>query len=172
MRHAKEIAKQVHRTRAAAVVEKDPACRWVADKPEILYELGRIPSDHALLVIARRLCAGQPTIDEALELIRQHRQFNQLADNIVQVVNEFCRRKPTTTHSEILRALEAAGMMLARVGEPAEPGQHQFLRKIDPLGQVCSPASAGGYAPHKPTDPWMISSSVGSTYRAAGPRGI
>ncbi|MEE9296358.1 MAG: hypothetical protein V3W34_15545 [Phycisphaerae bacterium] len=164
MRHAKEIARQVHRTRAAAVVEKDLACRWVADKPEILDELGRIPSDHALLVIARRLCAGQPTVDKALELIRQHRQFDQLADNIIEVVNEFCRRKPTTTHSEILRALEAAGMMLARVREPGgEPGQHQFLRKIDALGQGNSPAFAGGYAPHKHSDPWMMSSSVGST---------
>lgn len=138
VKYAKEITRQVHRARAALVVEKEPGCQWLVDKTEILEALGRIQSDRALLVIARRLCTLRPVVDEAIDMIRQHRQFDQLADEIILVVNGYCRQKPATTRSEIQRALEAASVTLVRMGESDEPGQHQFLRK--PISQVV-PAS-------------------------------
>lgn len=130
MRNAKGIAKQVHRTRALAVLEEDASCRWLANKPEILDELGRIDSDHALLVIAKRLCELKPTIAQAIEMIRRHREFDQLADEVVHVVNDYRRRHPATTRHEVLRALETAAIMLGRVVDPTAPGRHQFLRNL------------------------------------------
>ena len=141
MRYEKAIAKQVHRTRAATVVQKDPSCGWVAHRPEILDELGRIPCDYALLDLAKRLCTLRPTTDEAVELIRQHRQFDKLADAIVHTVNDYCKSKPETTRSDILRALDQAGGTLSKINVSGEPGRHQFLRqKIDSPSQVAAAA--------------------------------
>ncbi len=129
MRHASTITKQVHRTRATAVLDADPCCRWLANKREILDELGRIDSDYAMLVIAKRICQLKPSTAEAVGMIRRHREFDRLADEVVAVVNQYCKRNPSTTRSEILRALETAGMLAGRALEPAEPGRYQFLRK-------------------------------------------
>lgn len=128
MRETKEIAKQVHRQRALAVLGPDPTARWLAQRPEVLDELGRIDCDYALLVIAKRIAELKPATSAAIEMIRRHREFNQLADEIIHVVEDYCKRHPSTSRSEILRAIESAGVMLGRVGAE-EVGRHQFLRR-------------------------------------------
>ena len=127
MRNAKEIAKHVHRTRALNVLGNDPIGRWLANQPYLLDELGRIASDHALLTIARRLDGLRPETDEAIEMIRRHREFDQLADEIVHVVEDYCQRHPTTQRQDILRAIGSASLMLGEHYEAADSGRHQFL---------------------------------------------
>jgi len=126
----KQITRQVHRRRALAVLGADPQFRWLANKPEILDELGRIESDYALQVIAQRLCELKPHTHEAIEMIGRHREFNQLADEIVHVVNDYIKRNPTTSRSDIIRALETAGLLLGSVDGMSKPGRHQFLQKV------------------------------------------
>ena len=132
MRDARRIAQQVHRTRGAKVIAADPACRWLAGKNEILDELGRIDNDYALLTIAKRVVELKPSTPEAVDMIRRHREFDQLADEIVHTVNDYSKRHPATTRHDILHALESAAMMLGKVLEPEDVGRHQFLRKPVP----------------------------------------
>lgn len=145
VKHAKGITRQVHRARAALVVEKERSCEWLVDKADIMEALGKIPSDYALLAMAKHLCEMKPNAAEAIELIRKHRRFDQLTDEIVRVVNGYCRKKPSTTSNQIEQAMEAASATLARISEPedpsqvdelGEPGQHQFLRQpVSPVSE-------------------------------------
>ena len=129
MRSTKTITTQVHRKRAAAILTKDSAWRWLASKSEILDELGRIDSDHVLLAIGKRLSKTKPSTGDAIDMIRHHREHDQLADEIVHAVKEFMRRHPSTARSEVRDALESAGVMLCSVEPASVAGQHQFLRK-------------------------------------------
>lgn len=129
MRTTKAITTQVHRKRATAVLTKDTAWRWLASKSEILDELGRIDSDHVLLAIAQRLSASKPSTGEAIDIIRQHREHDQLADEIVHAVTAFMKRRPATTRGDVRTALESAAVMLCSVEPASVAGQHQFLRK-------------------------------------------
>ena len=74
MRNENQIARQVHRRRALALIGGHPEFRWLTNKPEILDELGRIDADHALLVMAKRLCDLKPHTTEAIEMIRPLRR--------------------------------------------------------------------------------------------------
>ena len=130
MRSTKTITTQVHRKRATAVLTKDTAWRWLASKSEILDELGRIDSDHVLLAIAQRLSEVKPSTGEAINIIRHHREHDQLADEIVHAVKEFMKRRPSTARSEVRAALESAGVLLCSVEPASVAGQHQFLRKM------------------------------------------
>ncbi len=112
-----------------ALVGSHPEFRWLTTKPEILDELGRIDADHALLVMAKRLCDLKPHTNEAIEMIARHREFNQLADEVIHVVNDYFRRHPTTSRAEVLRALETAALLLGTFDEASKPGRHQFLQK-------------------------------------------
>ncbi len=129
MRQTKTIARQVHRQRAASLLSKLPTCKWVIHNSDVLDELGRIESDHALIEIAKRICQIKPSTIEAIEMVRRHREFDQLADELVHLVNDYRKRHPSTTRHEVLRALETAGMMLGKSTEVGEPGSHQFLRR-------------------------------------------
>ncbi|NOS99707.1 MAG: hypothetical protein HOP29_03680 [Phycisphaerales bacterium] len=126
---ANEIARHVHRKRAAAVLGKRAEYQWLVDRAEILDELGRIDTDYALLVAAKRLCELKPPTTEAIEIIRRHKEFNRLADEIIHAVNDYTRRHPGTSRVDILRALEAAGSLLAGVDGENKPGIHQYLFK-------------------------------------------
>jgi len=130
MRSTKTITTQVHRRRAAAILTKDSAWRWLASKSEILDELGRIDSDHVLLAIARRISDEKPSTGEAIDMIRHHREHGQLTDEVVHAVKEFMKRHPSTTRSEVRDALESAGLMLCSLEPASVAGQHQFLRKV------------------------------------------
>ncbi len=121
----------MHRARALAVLANNPACRWLVHKTEILDELGRIESDYAMLIIAKRICELKPATAEAVEMVRRHREFDQLADEIAHVVNDYRKRNPDTTRQEVLQALETAGMLLNRTTDRGVPGSHQFLRKAE-----------------------------------------
>jgi hypothetical protein len=131
VRHVQHIAKQVHRTRALAVLENDSSGRWLADKPDVLDELGRIDSNYALVAIARRISELKPTTAEAVEMIRRHREFNQLADEIVHTINEHIKRNPDTQLKDVKQALQTVDSMLGQFDAYNEPGTHQFLRKAD-----------------------------------------
>lgn len=130
VRSTKTITTQVHRTRARAILTKDTAWRWLASKSEILDELGRIDSDHVLLAIAQRLSEAKPSTGDAIDLIRQHREHDQLADEIVHAVNEYMKRHPSSSRSDVRDALESAHVMLCSVEPASVAGQHQFLRKM------------------------------------------
>jgi len=67
-------------------------------------------------------------------MIGRHREFNQLADEIVHVVNDYIKRNPSTTRSDIIRALETAGLLLGSVDGMSKPGRHQFLQKVQQSG--------------------------------------
>ena len=129
MRTTKTITTQVHRRRAAAVLTKDTAWRWLASKSEILDELGRIDSDHVMMAIAKRISEAKPSTGEAIDIIRQHREHDQLADEVVHAVKEFMKRRPSTTRSDVRTALESAAVMLCSVEPASVAGQHQFLRR-------------------------------------------
>lgn len=129
VRNAKQIAQQVHRQRAMAVLKDDPPSKWLANKPDILDELGRIDSDYALKVIARRICQLKPTSTHAIEMIRRHREFNKLADELVSTIEKYVERQPTTTRAEILEAIDTVKGVLGQFSQPNEAGSHQFLRK-------------------------------------------
>lgn len=126
---ANEIARHVHRRRAATILGKHTEYQWLMDRPEILDELGRIETDYALLVAAKRLCELKPPTTEAVEIVRRHKEFNRLADEVIHVVNDYLRRHPGTSRVDILRALEAAGSLLAGVDGENKPGIHQYLFK-------------------------------------------
>jgi len=131
VRNVQQITRQVHRRRALSIIQGHPELRWLASKPEILDTLGRIETDYALLVMAKRLCELKPPTAEAVEMIQRNREFNALADEIVHVIKDYRKRHPDTTRAEILRALEAANTMLTPVGEEgAQPGKHQFLQRV------------------------------------------
>jgi hypothetical protein len=129
LNNVRRIAKQVHRTRAVAVIGDDPVCAWLMDKPEILDELGRIDTDFAVSTIARRLCEIRPDTYEAINMIRRHRSFDKLADELVKTVTGYLRRYPATTRSEIKQALDNVALRMGTLFEQSEPGKHQFLRK-------------------------------------------
>ncbi len=114
-----------------AVLKDDPTAQWLANKPDILDELGRIDSDHALKVIARRICQLKPTSHQAIEMIRRHREFNRLADEIVLSIEKYVERNPSTTRAEILEAIDTVKGVLGRFNVQ-EAGSHQFLRKQTP----------------------------------------
>lgn len=130
MRDVKQITRQVHRGRAMAVLGGGPQYQWLANRPEILDEIGRIDADYALLVIAKRLCELKPQTSEAIEMIARHREFNQLADEIVHLVSDYAKRYPATSRTDILRALETAGLLLGSVDGAAKPGRHQYLQRV------------------------------------------
>jgi hypothetical protein len=132
VKNTKEIAKQVHRTRALGVLDTAGAFKWLAHKPEILDELGKIDADYALLQIAKRVCELRPSTADAVAMVRNHREFDQLADEIVHCVRDYCKRKRSATRNEIIAALQNAAVVLAQVAEPSEAGKHQFLRNINP----------------------------------------
>ncbi len=129
--NVKRIAQQVHRKRAVAIVEEDPSCTWLMDKPEILDELGRIDTEFALSAIARRLCEVRPDTSRAIEMIRQHRSYDKLADELVKTVNAYVRRFPATSRMEITKALDNAAMRLGSLEEQSKPGKHQFLQRAE-----------------------------------------
>ena len=130
MRNVQQITRQVHCRRALAVLGGRSEFQWLANRSEILDELGRIDTDYALLVIARRVCELQPDTSEAVEMIARHREFDRLADEIVHVVNDYTRRNPSTSGTEIFRAFETAGMLLGSVHATSPPGCHQYLHKL------------------------------------------
>jgi len=134
VRNVKQITQQVHRKRATAIIGKTRELQWLLAKTEILDALGRIDTDFALLVMARRLCELKPSTAEAIEMISRHREFDELADEMVHVIRDYTKRHPNTSRADILRALETAGMMLGNVDGSAEPGRHQFLQKMQKAG--------------------------------------
>ncbi len=144
VRNAKQIAQQVHRQRALAILKDDPHSQWLANKPDVLDELGRIDSDHALKVIARRICQLKPSPPQAIEMIRRHREFNKLADELVSTIERYVERQPATTRTEILEAIDTVKGVLGQFGQPTEAGSHQFLKKQAPA------------PPQKPTDPQFV----------------
>ncbi len=129
VRNAKTIAQQVHRTRALRVIGTNPSCRWLHTQPELLDELGRIDSDAALLVIAKRICELKPAAAEGGAMIRGHREFDQLADEIGQIIKDYVERNPYTTRTEILSALETAAANWGRVADVEQAGSHQYLHR-------------------------------------------
>jgi len=130
VRNVKQITQQVHRKRATAIIGKGREFQWLTAKSEILDALGRIDTDLALLVMAKRLCELKPSTTEAIDMISRHREFDELADEIVHVIRDYSKRHPSTTRADVLRALETTSLMLGDDDGASEPGRHQFLQKM------------------------------------------
>src|SRR5262249_24463139 len=68
-------ANAIYGARAHMVLKDDPRCAWRFQRyrSTIMDELGRVDDDQNLVAIARYLCEHQPTLRQALALIREYR---------------------------------------------------------------------------------------------------
>jgi hypothetical protein len=114
----------LYRQRAFNLLEKDGRFAWVADgakarsgspdawKPSILVELGRIPNDEDLKVIALRICELKPKTKEAVSMIRRFRlgrepkpDYLKLWRHLAAAVDAYRGRHPSTPKDDLIRAL-------------------------------------------------------------------
>lgn len=87
-------------------------------RPTILAELGRLSNDSEVIeAFALRLCEVKPTTAEAVEMLRdirltkrgtERRPRKPLADHILEAINHYRRRHPSTADSEVIAALQEA----------------------------------------------------------------
>jgi hypothetical protein len=102
----------------------DARLLWLADWPHIrdydvkvrwtlLSELGRLKDPEDIRTIALQLCKLRPRTADGVAMIRQLRtgksplpSWDKLSDRIIAVLDSYQTTHPTTTHAEMLEALD------------------------------------------------------------------
>ncbi len=119
------LTQEIEEGRLKWLVERDACGRGEkAWKPSVLAELGRINNPGEMLSVALDLCEAQPSIGDAVRMVKQYRmggalkQGNgeQLADAIIGTVNRYLKEHPISW-AEVSKALEVALLAVKMASE-------------------------------------------------------